>query len=181
MKLIYERPSSKLLQVWNRRERRNRHLVAKRPASKHFKDMTRQQFRLALRLGDLPGNFWSRFHNCPEKKHFQDSESIPFSSPRLVRSGRAHGRFTSATSCVNQRDLIRRMSKSNPLWGAPRIHGELLKLGIKISQATVGRWMPWRPKVPSPTWRTFLRNHLPDIAAIDMFVVATATSRLLYA
>ena len=79
------------------------------------------------------------------------------------------------------RDLIRRMSKANPLWGAPRIHGELLKLGIKISQATVGRWMPWRPKVPSPTWRTFLRNHLPDIAAIDMFVVATATFRLLYA
>ena len=78
------------------------------------------------------------------------------------------------------RDLIRRMSRANPLWGAPRIHGELLKLGIKISQATVGRWMPWRPKVPSPTWRSFLRNHLPDIAAIDMFVVATATFHLLY-
>ena len=46
------------------------------------------------------------------------------------------------------RDLIRRMSRANPLWGAPRIHGELLKLGIEISQATVGRWMPWRPKVP---------------------------------
>src|SRR5260370_16094723 len=79
------------------------------------------------------------------------------------------------------RDLIRRMSKANPLWGAPRIHGELLKLGINISQATVARWMPWRPKVPSPTWRSFLRNHLPEIVAIDMFVVATATFRLLYA
>jgi hypothetical protein len=78
------------------------------------------------------------------------------------------------------RALIRRMSRANPLWGAPRIHGELLKLGIKISQATVGRWMPWRPKVPSPTWRSFLRNHLPDLAAIDMFVVATATFQLLY-
>jgi putative transposase len=78
------------------------------------------------------------------------------------------------------RALIRRMSRANPLWGAPRIHGELLKLGIKISQATVGRWMPWRPKVPSPTWRSFLRNHLPDIVAIDMFVVTTATFRLLY-
>jgi putative transposase len=77
------------------------------------------------------------------------------------------------------RDLICRMSKANPLWGAPRIHGELLKLGIKISQGTVGRWMPWRPKVPSPTWRSFLRNHLPEMAAIDMFVVATATFRLL--
>jgi len=78
------------------------------------------------------------------------------------------------------RALIRRMSKDNPLWGAPRIHGELLKLGIKISQATVGRWMPWRPKVPSPTWRSFLRNHLPDTAAIDMFVVVTATFQILY-
>jgi hypothetical protein len=65
--------------------------------------------------------------------------------------------------------------------GAPRIHGELLKLGIEVSQATVGRYLPWRPKDPSPTWRSFLRNHLTDIAAIDMFVVATATSRLLYA
>ena len=58
------------------------------------------------------------------------------------------------------RDLIRKMSKSNPLWGAPRIHGELLKLGIDVSQATVARYLPWRPKVPSPTWRSFLHNHL---------------------
>jgi transposase InsO family protein len=73
------------------------------------------------------------------------------------------------------------MSVANPLWGAPRIHGELLKLGIVVSQATVGRYMPWRPKVPSPTWRSFLRNHMSDTVAVDMFVVATATFRLLYA
>jgi len=79
------------------------------------------------------------------------------------------------------RDLIRQMSLANPLWGAPRIHGELLKLGIDLSQATVGRYLPWRPKVPSSTWRSFLHNHLTDIAAIDMFVVATATFRILYA
>ena len=78
------------------------------------------------------------------------------------------------------RDLIRQMSLANPLWGAPRIHGELLKLGIVVSQATVGRYLPWRPKVASPTWRSFLHNHMTDIAAIDMFVVATATCRLLY-
>ena len=65
--------------------------------------------------------------------------------------------------------------------GRPRIHGELLKLGIEVSQATVGRCLPWRPKVPSPTWHSFLHNHLTDIAAIDMFVVTTATFRLLYA
>src|SRR3982074_2251465 len=79
------------------------------------------------------------------------------------------------------RDLIRQLSHTNPLWGAPRIHGALLKLGIEVSQAPVGRYMPWRPKLPSPTWRSFLHNHLTDIAAIDMFVVATATFRILYA
>jgi putative transposase len=79
------------------------------------------------------------------------------------------------------RDLIRQMSTANPLWGAPRIHGELLKLGIEVSQATIGPYMPWRPKEPSPTWRSFLRNHMTDIAAVDMFVVATATFGLLYA
>src|SRR5258708_22412792 len=69
----------------------------------------------------------------------------------------------------------------NPIWGAPRIHGELLMLGIEVSQTTGGRYMPWRPKVPSPTWRSFLRNHMRNTAAVDMFVVATATFRLLYA
>src|SRR5215475_7969029 len=78
-------------------------------------------------------------------------------------------------------DLIRKMSQANPLWGAPRIHGELLKLGIEISQATVGRYLPWRPNVPSATWCSFLHNHVTDIAEIDMFVVATATFRILYA
>jgi putative transposase len=79
------------------------------------------------------------------------------------------------------RDLIRQMSLRNPLWGAPRIHGGLLKLGIDVSQATVGRYLPWRPDVPSPTWRSFLHNHMHDIAAVDMFVVVTARFWLLYA
>ena len=79
------------------------------------------------------------------------------------------------------RQLIRQMSMANPIWGAPRIHGELLMLGIEVSQATVGRYMPWRPKVSSPTWRSFLHNHMRNMAAVDMFVVATATFRLLYA
>src|SRR5580704_10071568 len=79
------------------------------------------------------------------------------------------------------RDLIRTMSRANPLWGAPRIHGELLKLGFDVSQATVGRYLPWRPKVPSPTWRSFLQNHMHDTAAVDMFVVVTARFRILYA
>jgi putative transposase len=83
--------------------------------------------------------------------------------------------------CREIRDLIRKMSLANPLWGAPRIHGELLKLGIDVSQATVARYLPWRPKVPSPTWRSFLHNHLHDTAAVDMFLVVTAKFQLLYA
>src|SRR5947207_11360214 len=83
--------------------------------------------------------------------------------------------------CSGTRDLIRQMCRANPLWGAPRIHGELLKLGIAISQATVGRYMPLRPKDPSPTWLSFLHNHMHCLAAIDMFVVVTAMFRLLYA
>jgi putative transposase len=79
------------------------------------------------------------------------------------------------------RSLIRKMSLANPLWGAPRIHGELLKLGIDVSQATVGRYLPWRPKFPSPTWRSFLHNHLHDTAAVDLFLVVTAKFQLLYA
>src|SRR5947207_10448273 len=65
------------------------------------------------------------------------------------------------------RDLIRRMSRANPLWGAPRIHGELLKLGLTVSQATVSKYMlrPRRP--PAPTWRTFLKNHSKDVIALD--------------
>jgi hypothetical protein len=77
--------------------------------------------------------------------------------------------------------LIRRMNRANLLCGALRIHGELLKLGIEVSQATVGRHLPRRRKAPSPTWRSFLPNHLTAIAAADMFVVATATFKLLYA
>jgi hypothetical protein len=64
--------------------------------------------------------------------------------------------------------LIRQVSSANPLWGAPRIHGELLKLGIEISQATVAKYMMRRRGTPSPTWRSFLRNHAQGIAAIDI-------------
>ena len=76
--------------------------------------------------------------------------------------------------------LIREMSSANPLWGAPRIHGELLKLGIETSQATVAKYMVRRRGTPSPTWRSFLRNQAAGIAAIDMFVVASVSFRLLY-
>jgi len=78
------------------------------------------------------------------------------------------------------RTLIRRMARENPTWGAPRIHGELFKLGFKVSEATVSRYMPRRRRPPSQSWRTFLRNHTEDLVSIDFFVVPTATFRILY-
>ena len=78
------------------------------------------------------------------------------------------------------RALIRRMSVDNPLWGAPRIHGELLKLGFEVAQSSVAKYMVKRCGPPSPGWRTFLRNHAPDIAAMDLFVAPTIGFELLY-
>ncbi len=76
--------------------------------------------------------------------------------------------------------LIKRMSEANPLWGAPRIHGELLKLGIEISQTTVAKYLVREGKPPSQTWRTFLKNHAEGIVATDFFTVPTATFRVLF-
>ncbi len=81
---------------------------------------------------------------------------------------------------VTIRRLIRQMANDNATWGAPRIHGELLKLGFDVSEPTVSRYMPRRRKPPSQTWRTFLLNHRKDLVSIDFFVVPTVTFRLLY-
>jgi len=78
------------------------------------------------------------------------------------------------------RQLIREMSLANPLWGAPRIHGELLKLGIDVGQTSVAKYMVRRRRPPSQGWRTFLLNHGDGIASIDLFVVPTMSFRLLY-
>jgi transposase InsO family protein len=78
------------------------------------------------------------------------------------------------------RSLVRQMSRENPLWGASRIHGELLKLGIEIAQSTVAKYMErWRGP-PSQGWKTFLRNRAPHIGAVDLFVVPTIGFKLLY-
>ncbi len=72
------------------------------------------------------------------------------------------------------------MCRANPLWGAPRIHGELLKLGIDVSEATVSKYMIKRCGPPSQTWRTFLANHAKDTIALDFFTLPTATFRILF-
>src|SRR5712671_4517443 len=79
------------------------------------------------------------------------------------------------------RALIRRISIENPLWGAPRIHGESLKLGFEVAQSSVAKYMVKRRGPPSQGWKIFLRNHAPDIAAMDLFIVPTIGFDLLYA
>ena len=79
------------------------------------------------------------------------------------------------------RELIREVSIANPLWGAPRIHGELLKVGIDVAQSTVAKYMVKARRPPSQSWKTFLRNHAEGIASVDFFVVPTAAFKLMYA
>ena len=78
------------------------------------------------------------------------------------------------------RDLIRMMSCNNPRWGAPRIHGELLKLGIEITEPTVTKYMVRSRKPPSQSWRTFLSNHVKSMVSVDFFVVPTVRFQILY-
>ena len=78
------------------------------------------------------------------------------------------------------RALIRQMCRANPLWGAPRIHGELLKLGIEVSETTVSKYMVKHRGPPSQNWRTFLQNHAKELVALDFFTVPTATFRVLF-
>ncbi len=78
------------------------------------------------------------------------------------------------------RSLIRKMATANPLWGAPRVHGELLKLGLDVSETTVSRYMPRNRQPPSQTWRSFLDNHIGDLVSIDFFTVPTARFQVLF-
>src|ERR1700739_5005132 len=93
---------------------------------------------------------------------------------------RSRGRGGRPTLPTEIRKLIREMSIANPLWGAPRILGELLKLGIDIGQTSVAKYMVKRRGPPSQGWKTFLHNHADSIASMDLFVVPTLSFRLLY-
>jgi len=97
---------------------------------------------------------------------------------RLSRVNRRHrGRRATA---VEIRRLIEEMVESNPLWRAPRLHGELKMLGIEISERTVSRILRKLPQPPSQTWKTFLRNHIGQMVSIDFFTVPTVTMRVLF-
>jgi putative transposase len=102
------------------------------------------------------------------------------SLPRVL--DKLSGRPTGGRASFNAeiKVLVTRMAAANPLWGAPRIHGELLKLGLDVSERTVSRMIPKRHPQPSQTWRTFLANHVRDLVSIDFITVPTARLRVLF-
>src|SRR3989449_3595457 len=106
-----------------------------------------------------------RWHRAGFRRYWRWKSRSPGGRPKIAADLRA---------------LIRRMSVDNPLWGAPRIHGELLKLGFEVAQSSVAKYMVKRCGPPSQGWHTFLHNHAPDIAAMDLFVVPTIGFDLLY-
>jgi transposase InsO family protein len=91
-----------------------------------------------------------------------------------------HGRAGRPAVAREVRELIRKMTRENPTWGAPRIHGELLKLGIEIGETSVSKYMVRRRKPPSQRWRTFLENHVKDLVSVDFFTVPTIRFQVLY-
>ena len=107
-----------------------------------------------------------RWHRCGFRAYWRWKSRARPGRPRVERE---------------LRDLIRRMSEENPLWGAPRIHGELLKLGFQVAESTVSKYMMRRRGPPSQTWRTFLCNHAEAVAAIDLCVVPTLSFERLFA
>ncbi len=99
---------------------------------------------------------------------------------RLWWAWKSRRRIGRPTLTTDIRTLIRTMAQASPRWGAPRIHGELLKLGIDVSETTVAKYIGRRRQPPSQTWRTFLRNHIGQVIAADFFVVPTVTCRLVF-
>src|SRR5437016_3208218 len=91
-----------------------------------------------------------------------------------------HGRAGRPSVPKETRELIRTLSRNNSTWGAPRIHSELLKLGIQISEASVAKYMVRHPKPPSQTWRSFLKNHAAQLASVDFFTVPTPLFQILF-
>src|ERR1039458_8647220 len=91
-----------------------------------------------------------------------------------------HGQLGRPPVSTEIRQLIRKMSRENPLWGAPRIHGELLKLGIDVGETSVGKYIVRRRNPPSQTWRTFLENHAKTIVSVEFFTVPTIRFQVLY-
>jgi len=168
--------------LWSRRE-----LILENLALRHQLSVLQASSHRRLQLTNLDRALWTLLrHRWSEWKR-----ALVIVQPETVvrwhRQGfrfywrwksRAHGGRPRFDPQV--RALVRRMSLANPLWGAPRIHGELLKLGIEISQTTVAKYTPRRRRPPSQSWRVFLENHRKDMVSIDFFTVPSATFQVLF-
>jgi putative transposase len=122
----------------------------------------------------------ARVAECRRHREARNDHLLAPEGFRLIWSRKSRRRSGRPSVSPEVRRLIRSMSEANPLWGAPRIHGELLKVGIDVSQATVAKYMGRHRRPPSQTWRAFLANHVTQLMAADFFVVPTATCRLLF-
>ena len=112
---------------------------------------------------------------APRRRRARDGHSLAWLWTRKIRWRRGRPVLDTAL-----RRLIATMTRANPTWGAPRIHGELLKLGIEVGQTTAAKYMPRRKRPPSSSWRSFLETHVAELVSIDFFTVPTANFRVLY-
>ena len=163
-------------------------LAAENMALRHQVMVLRRQLRGKIRLMNLDRLFLVHLYRCFPSILQVLVTVQPETVIRWHRVGfRSYWRWKSRSRGGRPqidselRALIRRMNIENPLWGAPRIHGELLKLGFEVAQSTVAKYMAKRRGPPCQGWRTFVRNHAPDLAAMDLFVVPTISFSLLYA
>jgi len=111
-------------------------------------------------------------------RHRRSRDRAELAAPPLGHALRAPSGGPPVEAAIKA--LVRSMAAANPLWGAPRIHGELLKLGIGGAERTVSRLLQKRRSPPSQTWRTFLTNHVRDLVSVDFFTVPTARLRVLF-
>jgi hypothetical protein len=179
------KPMRSIVAVLGRRFRSRAVLQLENLALRHQLHVLRRQRPGRLRLFTIDGLLWVWLYRLWPRCLDTMMLVKPATVIQWHRQGfRLYWRWRSRSGRPSAdrevRKLIREMNNVNPLWGGPRIHGELLKLGIEISQATVAKYMVRRRGTPSPTWRSFLLNHAAGIAAIDMFVVASVSFRLLY-
>ena len=162
------------LQVENALLRHQVEILGRRaPGLVRISPVDRMVFKLFLRLWPRSARFISIVHHKTIVRWHREGCRLFWRWKSRRRGGRPemHGEI---------RTLVRRMSAENPLWGAPRLHGELLKLGFDVSQAPVSQYMPKRPPNPDQMWNTFLRNHMDCTADIDFLVVPTLTFRIFY-
>jgi len=158
------------------------HLALRHQLAVYQRSVPRPRLRAIDRL------FWAWLSRLWSEWH----SALAFVQPRTVITWQ-HQRFRDHWRQLSQqgkpgrpgipkevRQLIRDMWQANPTWGAPRIVGELRKVGIEVTKSTVEKYRMQPPKLPSPTWRTFLSHHVQDLVASDFFVVPTVTDKVLF-